>query len=160
MAVNPQKLKSYMAAQAASDYERDDEDEVEGADEEEGEHHYESPSEEAEQTEEEEAAEGESPEQQAFEDFIGVVYENADEVVAAADMAGDLGAEALAPAAKASLKAALGKLPKEVAEGFKAHGKSMTLEDAHELAEGLSEEGMVEDPESFAMFCYWAGKVA
>lgn len=160
MAVNPQKLKSYMAAQAASDYERDDEDEVEGADEEEGDHHYESPSEEAEQTEEEEAEEGESAEQQAFEDFIGEVYTYAEEIMAAASDVGEIGAEALAPQTKQAIKAALAEMPDEVIDGFKSHGKRMTIEDAGELAEELAEEGKVEDPELFAAFVYWAGKVA
>lgn len=167
-AVNPKKLKAYMAAQAASAYQRDDEDEEdlaegeghEGADEEEGDHHYESPAEEAEQTEEEEAAEGESPEQQAFEDFIGELFTYAEEISSAASEVGSLGAEALAPEAKAKIKSALSEMPDEVADGFKKHGKSMTLEDAEELAEDLAEEGKVEDAETFAMFVYWAGKVA
>lgn len=165
MPVNPKKLKSYMAAQAASAYQRDeDEEDLDGEeaghDEEEGDHHYESPREEAEQTEEEEAAEGESPEQQAFEDFIGEVYTYAEEIMTAASEVGEIGAEALAPQTKQAIKAALAEMPDEVAEGFKKHGKRMTIEDAGELAEDLAEEGKVEDPELFAAFCYWAGKVA
>jgi hypothetical protein len=166
-AVNPKKLKAYMAAQAASAYQHDEDEEdlaegegYEGADEEEGDHHYESPAEEAEQTEEEEAAEGESPEQQAFEDFIGELFTYAEEISSAASEVGSLGAEALAPEVKAKIKSALSEMPDEVADGFKAHGKSMTLEDAEELAEDLAEEGKVEDAETFAMFVYWAGKVA
>jgi hypothetical protein len=146
MAMDPKKLKSYMAEKA-------DEDELDEAPEEEEEEHEE------EEYEEEESEEDEDYERE-LEDFYGDLEAAASEVEeAAVGIEEALSHDAQpSPETVEQMKAQLAEMPESVVSGIKAYLVGLPYEEVMELAEELAEEGAIGDAEQVAGWLYWAAK--
>jgi hypothetical protein len=146
MAIDPKKLKSYMA-------EREDEADFEDADEEmEGEEG------EAEEGEEGEAEEVE--EQSSMEALGGAMFTYSEEIEqAAADISEGLTHDDQPSADTVEmLKEQYGQMPAPLKDAIKEHGKGMEYEHVLEIAEELEAADHIGDPEQFAGWVYWAAK--
>lgn len=144
MAIDPKKLKSYMA-------EREDEADFEDADEEmEGE--------EAEEGEEGEAEEAE--EQSSMEALGGVLFTYSEEIEqAAADISESLTHDDQPSADTVEMmKEQYGQMPAPLKDAIKEHGKGMEYEHVLEIAEELEAADHISDPEQFAGWVYWVAK--
>ena len=154
MAVDPKKLKSYMA-QSEDDRESEYEDEEAEGPEAEAE---------AEEGEEEEASEegeelGEDDEDYA--DFVSDLYTHAEAIEeAATDLDGyELTHDAQPPAEVVEkMKAQLAEMPEAVAQGIEAHLIGEEYEHVIELAEELADAERISDPEQVGGWLYWIAK--
>ncbi len=143
MAVNPSKLKSYMA-QVAEDSAYPDYDE-----DEESVHEY---KEEAEEALEEAGASGD------YEGFLHMLFEHGSAIQAAASMVYVTALDAIDDSTKAAIKEAMADLPPELVDGIKAHLAEMDPDQLHEMIESLEEAGAIENDAAVVPFLYWASR--
>lgn len=143
MAVNPGKLKSYMAQVAEDsaypDYE-EDEDSL---------HEYQ---EEAEEELEEAGATGD------YEGFLKLMFEHGSAIQAAASMVYVTALDAIDDSVKGAIREAMADLPPELVTGIKQHLAEMDPDDLHELIENLEEAGAIENDAAVVPFLYWAAR--
>lgn len=147
MAVDPKKLKSYMA-QSEDDREAEYEDEDERPE-----------MEEMDEGEGGESAEGADDEDYA--DFVSDLYTHAEAIEEAAhDLDGyELTHDAQPPAEVVEkMKAQLSEMPEAVAQGIEAHIVGEEYEDVIELAEELADAERISDPEQVGGWLYWIAK--
>lgn len=146
MAMDPGKLKAYMAGAAPMSEEYESE-EME-------------PMEEGESEESELGDEMEVTDEEGFNDFLGNLYLHIDEIdEAAAQIAEPLTHDDQpSPETVEQMKEQLEPMPQEVKDGISEYLKGMEWEDVMALAQQFADADHIENPEQVCGWLYWIAK--
>lgn len=152
MAMDPKKLKSYMALEQEEAHEDEEHEAAESPEFEAAEH--------AGEEEEHDEDELEKGDEEAYEDFVGDLFTHAaalDEAAGAIDMA--LSHDSMPDADTVEQMAAqLEEMPESVRKGIGEHLVGIPFAEVAELAESLAEEDRISDAAQVAGWLYWAAK--